>query len=128
MGRRSSFVPMPEPNDKPPTPITYGYQSLDTLRRQGVRFIEFWCIGGRAYGRPCDHWHAVPINDLIRRTSPGTSLVMLARRARCDRCGKLGCHVQPAEPPVQGQPGYREWLREELVRCQEFIVWGREQF
>ncbi|MDR6775647.1 hypothetical protein [Azospirillum sp. BE72] len=117
---------MPEPNVKDPAPISYGFDSLDRWRERGSLFIEFWCVGGEAYGRRCEHREAVPINNLIRRVGPGTSLLMLARRSRCKRCGKRGCHVQPAEPPVQGQPGYRDWLREEMIRCQRFLVWARE--
>ena len=120
---------MPEPNAKAPVYATsYGPQSLDSLRRAGVRFVEFWCVGGRHLGRRCEHRESKPIDELIGRVGPGTSLVMLARRSRCDRCKKLGCHVQPADPPGHGMPGYREWLREELERCQRFLVWGREQF
>ncbi|WP_434617422.1 hypothetical protein [Azospirillum sp. B2RO_4] len=119
---------MPERNEKQPARISYGFDSLDSWRKRGVLFIEFWCIGGIAFGRRCEHWNAVPIDDLIRRVGPGTSLVMLARRARCERCGKRGCHVQPSAPPCQGQPGFREWLRGELERCQAFLVWGRDQF
>ena len=118
---------MPEPNVKT-YKTAYGRFSLDWWKRAGSAHIEFWCVGGTAYGRPCTHRHAVPIDDLIRRSGPGTNLVMLARRARCGRCGKLGCHVQPSDPPAPGQPGYRDWLRDELVRCQTFIAWGREQF
>lgn len=119
---------MPERNEKQSPKISYGFDSLDSWRRRGVVFIEFWCVAGTAYGRRCEHRKSVQIDDLIRRVGPGKSTVMLARRARCERCGTLGCHVQPAEPPVQGQPGFREWLREEMMRCQEFLVWGRSQF
>ncbi|MTJ79637.1 MAG: hypothetical protein F8N37_01250 [Telmatospirillum sp.] len=34
------------------------------------------------------------IEDAIVRWGGGTSLVMLARRARCHWCGRQGCHVQ----------------------------------
>lgn len=122
---------MPEPNHKDPAPATstttYGWQALDTLKRQGVQFIEFWCVGSYHLGRKCEHWVAKPIDDVIRRAGPGTSLVMLARRARCDRCKKMGCHVQPSDPPCQGQHGFRDWLREEMERSQRFLVWAREQ-
>lgn len=119
---------MPEPNPKAPVyATTYGPQSLDTLRRQGIQVIEFWCVGGRVHGRRCEHRQTKRIDDLIRQAGPGTSLVRLARRARCDICKKVGCHVQPADPPGPGMPGYREWLRDELERCQEFIMWGRDQ-
>lgn len=96
---------MPEPNPKDPIPdpayaTTYGYQTLDTLHRQGVEFIEFWCVGGQAFGRRCEHRESKRIDDLLRTLSPGTNLVMMARRARCARCKKRGCYVQPAKPPV----------------------------
>lgn len=120
---------MPEPNPKRSAyATTYGPQSLDTLKRQGVQFVEFWCVGGQRLGRRCEHRETKRVDDLIRQAGPGTSLVMLARRARCNACHKRGCHVQPADPPGPGMPGFRDWLREELVRCQEFIVWGRGQF
>ena len=119
---------MPDQNPKPATyATTYGPQSLDTLRRTGVQAIEFWCVGGSVHGRRCAHRETKRIDDLIRQVGPGTSLVMLARRARCDQCKKVGCHVQPADPPGPGMPGYRDWLRDEMLRCQRFLVWAREQ-
>lgn len=109
---------MPEPNR--PVEPTYAYHSLDMWRRAGTRRVEFWCLS-------CSHWHAVAIDTLIAKAGPGTSLVMLARRATCSRCKRRGCHVQPEPPPAPGTPDYRLWLREEMERCQAFLSHGRGQ-
>lgn len=122
---------MPERNPKDnvhaPTP-NYGWQSLDSLARTGVAAVEFWCVSGRDGARRCRHQQSKPIDDLIRSAGPATTLLMLARQSRCDRCKQLGCHVQPADPPSQGTPEYREFLRDEMLRCQRFLMWAREQF
>ncbi|CAO3446582.1 hypothetical protein [Azospirillum argentinense] len=64
---------------------------------------------------------------LLARFDPATDLQMLARKARCGGCGRRGCHIQPADPPAQGTPGYREWLGDEMARCQAFLTRAREQ-
>ncbi|MBP2303345.1 hypothetical protein [Azospirillum picis] len=118
---------MPEPSPKAQPPILYGPDCIETLRRAGAEFIEFWCVGGRADGRKCEHRKAVRISDIIAKLGPEISLIMLARRARCERCGKRGCHVQPSAPISRVSYGYRDWLRGEMERCQQFLIWAREQ-
>lgn len=101
---------------------SYDYHALDTWRRCGVRRIEFWCTGTQANGHICTNRNTVDIVVLIERHGPGTSLVMLARRMRCQVCGHRGGHVQPAPPPASGTPHYHEWLRGELERCTAFLA------
>lgn len=90
---------------------TFGHCALGTLAAAGVEAVEFWCLTPRCHNR-----HAVPIVPLIRSVGADASLVMIARRARCRHCGRLGCHVQPAAPPAHGTPDYRTWRRAELER------------
>jgi hypothetical protein len=77
---------------------SYEFDALATLRDRNVRMLAFWCVRN---ARRCVNRHILPIEDAIQRFGPATSLVMLARRARCLQCGALGCHVQPDRPPVQ---------------------------
>lgn len=113
---------MPESN-RPPVQPTYGDHSLDWWKRRGCRHVEIWCVGSR-----CTHRTAIPIDRMIALAGPGAALVAVARRARCTACGRKGCHVEPERPPAFGTPGYHEWMREEMIRCQAWLVWAREQF
>lgn len=85
-----------------PREWVYASDALGTFVRQGASHIQFWCVTPGCLNRD-----RLPIDVLVRRHGPEYSLVMLARRARCKRCGRKGCHVQPAPPPAPGQPGYR---------------------
>ena len=118
---RSTFVPMPESN-RPPVEPTYGEHSLDWWQRRGCRHIEVWCVGSR-----CMHRVSIPIEQIIKTAGRGAALVAVARRVRCSMCGRKGCHVEPARPPALGTPGYYDWMREEMLRCQRFLVEARER-
>lgn len=65
---------------------------------------------------------------MIAIAGPGPALVAVARRARCTACGRKGCHVEPERPPAFGTPGYHEWMREEMIRSQAWLIWAHEQF
>lgn len=80
----------------------YADDALGTFARQGATGVQFWCVEPGCLNRD-----TLPIDVLIRRYGPGYGLVLLARRARCKRCGRKGCHVQPAPPPAFGTPGHR---------------------
>jgi hypothetical protein len=89
----------------------YSDDALGTFVRQGATHLQFWCVTPNCLNRD-----TVPIAALTARYGPRVPLVMLARKARCRRCGRRGCHVQPAPPPVRGQPGYQEWVRRHGAR------------
>jgi len=78
----------------------YGQDALETWRRLGATCVEFWCVGST---QNCSYWLTVDIEMAIEKWGPGTSLVMLARRARCKVCGKKGCHVQVTSRLSSGQ-------------------------
>jgi len=82
----------------------YADDALGTFARQGATHLQLWCVGPGCLNRD-----QVPIDRLVGRYGPEMSLVMIARKARCRHCGRRGCHVQPAPPPVQGQPGHQQW-------------------
>lgn len=103
----------------------YGYDAVESLRRRGVLYLEFWCVGRDHSGRICGNRYTLDIKTVIERHGPGTPLIMLARRCRCKLCGHLGAHVQPAEPPREKGPRahlYRAWLQGELERCTAFLA------
>jgi hypothetical protein len=94
-----------------PLDRSYGFDALATLEAKNVDRIQFWCVRRESRGTHdphCMHWETMKIEDAIARFGPGTTLVMLARRARCSLCGARGCHVQPAQPQAPGHPGHRE--------------------
>ncbi|GEM_PF-6935989 len=90
----------------------FGEDALATLMKHGATDIQFWCVGGIAGTRPCFHWHTVNIEALIRKVGAEMSLVMLARRARCANCGKMGCHVQAISTLGYGMT---QWRRVRLL-------------
>lgn len=111
---------MPQPNHPPKHEPSYRMNALGTLAKRGVTQLEFWCP-------ICRRYSCRDMKMLLARFDPATDLQMLARKARCGGCGRRGCHIQPADPPAQGTPGYREWLGDEMARCQAFLTRAREQ-
>ena len=94
----------------------YGQDALETWRRRGATTVEFWCVGNTMN---CSYWFATAIEAAIEHWGPGTSLVMLARRARCKACGKKGCHVQVTSRLSNGDYNWNAAAEKHLVmaRC-----------
>ncbi|WP_146214810.1 hypothetical protein [Azospirillum thermophilum] len=95
---------------------TFGYWSLEHWWRAGCRAVEIHCT---APG--CGHAAEVPLADLLRQVGHQASFVAIARAARCRRCRRRGCHAQPGELPGEGDPGYEDWLAQEVERCETFL-------
>lgn len=64
--------------------------------------VEFWCLNAK-----CGNRDSVQIAIAIDKWGAGTSLVMLARRAKCQQCGRRGCHVQVTSRDSFGRYGWR---------------------
>lgn len=71
--------------------MIYPDHTLGTLEKFAVAELEFWCL------RPdCRELRVLPLSALLPRYGIEATLVSLARRARCTRCGAQGAHVQPS--------------------------------
>jgi len=79
----------------------YGQEALEPWRGRGATAVEFFCVGSST---GCTYSKAIGIEKAIDILGPGTPLVMLARRARCKSCGKVGCHVQVSFRPFVPAP------------------------
>jgi len=89
----------------------YGHDTIETWRRRGATSLELWCVGNPK----CHYWYVIDIETAIEKWEPGTSLVMLARRARCQKCGQKGCHVQPSSRLPNGKYNWGESEGKHLV-------------
>lgn len=101
--------------------VTFGYRgkSLEDWRAGGCLYVEFWCLA-------CNHMERVHIERLIGKVGSALPFVELARRAKCNGCGRRGCHVQPADPPKPEHRDYTLWLLAEMDRCREFLRWAED--
>lgn len=79
----------------------FGQEALDSWRNRGATAVEFFCVGSTAQ---CTYSKAIAIDQAIETWGAGTPLVMLARRARCRSCGKVGCDVQVSFRPFSTRP------------------------
>lgn len=81
----------------------HNYYTLAALKAAEVKGIEIWCV---RRGIKCVNRTTIWIDLAIERFGGDTSLLNLARRARCTHCNVRGCHVQPIGPLAHGMPGY----------------------
>lgn len=100
---------------------SYDDHALETLRRQGVDAIELWCLTPT-----CSNRITIPIDMAIEAWGPGTMIVMIARRARCQWCRrdprrKAGAHVQATAPPSKGTSGRPAWRKKRILILREEI-------
>ena len=72
---------------------------LASLRGMGAQRINFWCVS-----EPCRHHSQVNLMDLLRRHGGLTTLVSLARAAKCKNCGRKGVHVDVMWTPNTTEP------------------------
>lgn len=94
----------------------YDDYSLGWLAARGVEKLQAWCLAPR-----CGHWGWVRVDALLARMNDHTPLLWIARRLRCEICGRRGCYVQPAREPAPGTPERQAWVRGEIARLQECL-------